>query len=354
MLKKKKNHNLTIYLSASLVAFALHYCFWYVVDPIIFDGGGFPFVLTLIKGLYSVIFACATIAICDVVICWGSKRQIDKYTLTLGLLVTNILVFLFAVVFVLSLNAILWEGNMNEVPHGIFIYYVIGLLISCAYVTWKYGLHLLSNEQIVAKMKLDQIKRGEEIANLQISILTEQINPHFIFNTLNVICAYVGPKPDKAICMIGEFADLYRYIAKHLTDKCERIDDAVNFNKQYLSMILCGCEDQYVCELDVAHVDGYLPLLSLQLVVENALAHNKHTVEEPLYIKMSCVGDYICVLNSNNPIQHSNSSLSIGLANLSRRYDLLCGKKIDITETAQFYTVKLPIIHANELPDSRG
>lgn len=353
MLRKNKNNNLTIYLLASLIAIALHYGFWHIVNPTLHYRGGVPFMMMLIKSLYCTVFACVTIAICNGVIRLGSKRQLNKYSLLLGLFVTNILVCIFSTIFVLTLSLILWEGSMKEVPHGIFIYYVIGLLITCAYIIWRYGQHLLNNEQMMAKIQLDRSMREEEIANLQLHILTEQINPHFIFNTLNVICAYVDPKPEKAIRMIGEFAEIYRYIAKHFTEKCERIDDAINFNKQYLSMILSGCEDQYVCVLDVSHVDGYMPMLSLQLVLENALIHNKHTSEDPLYIKISCMDDYICVTNSNNPINHTNTSLSIGMVNLCRRYDLLCGKKIDITETMQHYTVKLPIIHSNELPDSR-
>lgn len=153
--------------------------------------------------------------------------------------------------------------------------------------------------------------------------------------------------------MIGDFADIYRYVTRHYTEKCERITDAVEFNKRYLSMILTDSMNQYTCEIDLPKADGYLPMLSLQLVLENAFMHNKHTAEEPLYMKVYIEDDCICVTNSLNPISDSKKSLSVAIGNLCRRYEILCGKKLQIVDTDKFHTVKLPIIHEHELPHSR-
>lgn len=353
MLKQKKKYGMSTYLIASAIAFWLHYGFWYVVNPVIFYKGGFPWQITIMEFIYCTAFACGTIGICNIVISMLRKNPFRKYTLPFGLIIANTLVWLFTTIFVLTLNAILWNDNMTEVHQAIFIYCVIGLLITCTYGTWRFGKHLQSNEQIISKLQVERIKREEEISNLQLHILTGQMNPHFIFNTLNIICGNITSHPDKAIRMIGDFADIYRYVTRHYTEKCERITDAVEFNKRYLSMILTDSMNQYTCEIDLPKADGYLPMLSLQLVLENAFMHNKHTAEEPLYMKVYIEDDCICVTNSLNPISDSKKSLSVAIGNLCRRYEILCGKKLQIVDTDKFHTVKLPIIHEHELPHSR-
>lgn len=281
------------------------------------------------------------------------KYPLSKYKLPFGLIIANTLVWLYSTIFVLTLNAIFWKDDMPEVRQAIFIYCVIGLLIACSYGTWRFSKHLLSNEQIIYKLQIERIKREEEISNLQLHIFTGQMDPHFIFNTLNIICGNITLHPDKAIRMIGEFADIYRYVTQHYTELCERITDAVEFNKRYLAMILTDNMNQYICKIDLPKVDGYLPMLSLQLVLENALMHNKHTAKEPLHIKVYIDNNCVCVTNSLNPISDSKKNLSVAIGNLCRRYEILCGKKVMIMDTGEFYTVKLPIIQEHELPHSR-
>ena len=353
MLKQKKKYGMSTYLIASAIAFGFHYGFWYVVNPVIFYKGDFPWQTTILEFIYCTAFACGTIGICNIVVSMLRKYPLRKYTLPFGLIIANTLVWLFTTIFVFTLNAILWNDNMTEVRQAIFIYCVIGLLITCTYGIWRFGKHLLSNEQLISKLQIERIKREEEISNLQLHMLTGQMNPHFIFNTLNIICGNIASHPDKAIRMIGDFADIYRYVARHYTEKCERITDAVEFNKRYLSMILTDSMNQYTCEIDLPKADGYLPMLSLQLVLENAFMHNKHTAEEPLYMKVYIEDDCICVTNSLNPISDSKKSLSVAIGNLCRRYEILCGKKLQIVDTDKFHTVKLPIIQEHELPHSR-
>ena len=95
MLKQKKKYGMSTYLIASAIAFGFHYGFWYVVNPVIFYKGGFPWQTTILEFIYCTAFACGTIGICNIVVSMLRKYPLRKYTLPFGLIIANTLVWLF-------------------------------------------------------------------------------------------------------------------------------------------------------------------------------------------------------------------------------------------------------------------
>lgn len=155
----------------------------------------------------------------------------------------------------------------------------------------------------------------------QYAALTSQINPHFLFNSLNALSSLIGDDPKKALRFTKEFAKIYRYVLDSRGKLVVRLEEELNFINSflYLQSIRFDRALVYKSEVDVSCLDYYLPPLSLQLLVENAIKHNVISEENPLHIIITGTHGEISVRNNYQP-NNNNAPPGIGLKNLVERY----------------------------------
>jgi hypothetical protein len=180
----------------------------------------------------------------------------------------------------------------------------------------------------------------------QIELLKQQIDPHFLFNTLNALKILIRTDPDKAEKYAVELSNVYRYLLRHNRNKTVLLKEELDFLHAYLSLLQLRFEGnlQVNVAIDQALYNKMIFPLSLQLLVENAVKHNVVTKGCPLQVYIYSIGNTIAVENKINLRTTTDGVSQYGLAHLSKLYQLHYNKEIDIANTAPIFKVTLPLI----------
>jgi two-component system LytT family sensor kinase len=188
-------------------------------------------------------------------------------------------------------------------------------------------------------------KLVEQNLIFQNETLKNQVNPHFLFNSLNTLSSLVSTEPEMAEKFINRLSSIYRYILENCSRDRVSLELELAFIRDYF--FLHKIRDDEKIELEIQVSDpGKLEILpiSLQGLVENAIKHNKATREEPLKILIFIEGKEIAVKNNLQKMASQIKSTGIGLKNLSERVKLLTGKDLFIEETNTYFLVKMPLL----------
>lgn len=194
---------------------------------------------------------------------------------------------------------------------------------------------LLENEQL----------RTENLVN-QYEALKSQLNPHMLFNSLNTLYSLIRESPDKAQNYLQELSRVMRYTLHDNQSHTVALSEEMSFVRSYIYLLQMRYEDNLHFEIEIPQelLQRQVPLMAVQMLVENAVKHNEISNRKPLTIRICAQGDSLCVSNRIQPRLSDGSSTCIGLANLSKRYRLLFGRDITIEENEKNFQVTLPLI----------
>lgn len=193
-------------------------------------------------------------------------------------------------------------------------------------------------------MDREQILREENL-KYKYKSLKSQVNPHFLFNSLNTLSELVYDDAKKADNYIQQLSGIYRYVLENEETDLISLKEEIEFIRQYFNLQKVRDNDKIILEVDVQRQDDYKIIpVSLQLLVENALKHNSMSREKPLVIKIINNDDYIIVSNTIQRKNRLENSTRMGLLNLRERVRLIMGREIIINEETNQFVVKLPII----------
>lgn len=176
--------------------------------------------------------------------------------------------------------------------------------------------------------------------------LKSQVNPHFLFNSLNTLSSLVNTQVEIAGQFIGKLSTIYRYILDNSSKVKVPLKNEVIFIEDYFYLHKIRNEGKIHLTVEIKD-DEYnfevLPI-SLQLLIENAIKHNMATLEKPLKINIYVEGQHIVVRNNIQKMATMVVSTKIGLKNLNERVRLVTGKGILIEETTSDFLVKVPLL----------
>lgn len=179
--------------------------------------------------------------------------------------------------------------------------------------------------------------------------LKSQVNPHFLFNSLNTLSEIVYEDARKADNYIQKLSGIYRYILENEDTDLITLDTEVEFVKQYFDLQKDRNNDKIWLEIDISDAGQYQVLpVSLQILVENALKHNAMSHEYPLKIQIYNEPGYIVVSNAIQKKNTLESSTQTGLINLKERVKLIMDRELIVSEKDNNFVVKLPIIRTHE------
>ena len=200
-----------------------------------------------------------------------------------------------------------------------------------------------------------QVRETEKVKSealaLQYKVLQDQINPHFLFNSLNILGSLMDVDVQKAKQFNHELSLFYRTVLQFKDQDIVSLKEEIDFVKKYiyLQQIRFG-EALHVDIIANEGVEGKVIPLSLQALVENAIKHNEISKASPLQILIAISDDYELIVENNfQPKNLGEESSKTGLKNLSGRYEFLTGKKMNVINNGQYFRVCLPLIKQAEL-----
>ncbi|MDO5979558.1 sensor histidine kinase [Flavivirga spongiicola] len=218
-----------------------------------------------------------------------------------------------------------------------FIYFVVAIIAIFIARILRYQLSL--KEKLIEQEALKQQSLQNELMALK-----NQVNPHFLFNSLNSLSALVKENND-ATSFINKLSYLYRYILQSSERDLVTLEEELEFLKSYIYLIKVRYRSRFSINynLDESLLKKKVPILALQLLVENAVKHNEISEEHPLEVNIYSEDGFIVIENKIRPRKTLSSGTGNGLANLNKRYYALKKKHISISNTNNIFKVKLSV-----------
>ncbi len=182
-----------------------------------------------------------------------------------------------------------------------------------------------------------------EKQSLQSQLLTKNLEPHFLFNNLSILSSLMRKGSVEAEVFLDNLSEVYRYFLKHNESESVTLKKELEFLEQYNQLIVGRFGGIYQVKISVEDQSGYVVPFVLHNCIENAIKHNKANEKMPLAIEIIRNGDQVIV---SNPVrlQQNVESSGLGLVNISKRYELLLGKRIKYSEKNGFFIVEIPIV----------
>jgi len=188
-------------------------------------------------------------------------------------------------------------------------------------------------------------KLREENLVFQHETLKSQVNPHFLFNSLNTVSSLIQSQPEKAEEFINNLSSVYRYILENGQKDMVPLQSELDLINRYFDLHRVRDEEKILMSIDYSGAGNYQILpVSLQIPLENAIKHNTATRDNPLKISLYFEGQYIVVKNNLQKKSSQLKSTGIGLKNLAERLRLITGKDLITEETNEFFIVKIPLL----------
>lgn len=222
--------------------------------------------------------------------------------------------------------------------------YFARFLLSSVMITVVIRLILLMRESRNKDLINEQLRTA--YLQAQLKLLQEQLNPHFLFNTLSSLSAMVRENPNLAQSYILHLSKVFRYTLVHSGNDMVTIDTEFQHLESYIQLVKMRLENAFQIQININKdiSDKKLLHLSLQPLVENAVKHNKAINSSPLIVDIYEENGWLVVRNNLQPVISETESTGLGLTNLNERYRLQTNHEIEIYQNSEYFMVKLPLL----------
>jgi len=204
-----------------------------------------------------------------------------------------------------------------------------------------------TNELTQANTQL--LKVQKENLQSQFEVLKQQVNPHFLFNSLNVLTSLIKIDPDLAEAFTERLSKVYRYVLENKEKDVVSLSTELEFLNAYLFLLEIRFMKKLVVDIkiDKSYYDYQILPIAIQLLIENAIKHNTFSKARPLKIDVF-VDDKnnLNIINNLNKRETQFASTGVGLENIIRRYALVSDKKPEFTQTNDLFVARLPLLKA--------
>jgi fumarate reductase subunit C len=271
-------------------------------------------------------------------------KNYGKYRLLIGA-VGSVFLTMFTVFCIRLVIEIFYKGEDWEtfIKGEKSIFYAISLIITIFFSVLSHAIYFYKISQN-KKVKEQKIIAGT--ASAKFDALKNQLDPHFLFNSLNVLTSLIEEDPYQAQKFTTSLSKVYRYVLEQKNKDLVFVDEELQFAKTYVRLLKMRFEDSIVFEVPEksSNPEAKIIPLSLQLLLENAVKHNVVTSAKPLRIKVYEENGMLMVINNLQEKQVVKKSSGVGLKNIQERYEILSDKKVIITKEATEFIVALPIL----------
>lgn len=258
---------------------------------------------------------------------------------------SSFVVTLFVIFLLRIFIEVLIEGNTfynywsNEKLSNYVFAFVMTFIVLLSFYTFY--IYKAYNE---SKIKEQKIIAGT--ANAKFESLKNQIDPHFLFNSLNVLSSLIEENPDNAQKFTTSLSKIYRYVLEQKDKELVSVEEELAFAKTYMNLLKMRFENSISYELptNYSNSEAKVVPLSLQLLLENTIKHNIVSEQKPLYIKIYIENNYLVIENNLQKKEVLQDRKGVGLQNIINRYALISERKVLIEESNLFFKIMIPIL----------
>jgi hypothetical protein len=217
-------------------------------------------------------------------------------------------------------------------------------VICVVFVTHVYETVFLIKEREDDRLRVAELDRAR--ANAELAAFLAQVDPHFLFNSLNTLEHLITTDAERARVFTEHLAELQRYLLRQRGKTLVTLGEELGFVDDYVALMRIRFGDALVVDIDDAGADraARVPPTALQLLVENAVKHNELGEGRPLTVRITLGAAEITVENERRPRRTARASAGVGLANLDERVRLIAGKRITISERDGVFSVTVPLV----------
>ena len=258
------------------------------------------------------------------------------------------LMFVFSLIDIVVINylwfVVIFDWTAERMFTRIYPTMIIELVVTIVITSVFFAIEFFQSwrESAVREERLQK-----ESIKLQYNALKNQVNPHFLFNSLNTLTSLVYKDADQSARFIKQLSEVYRYVLEHRDTELVDLATEIGFCRKYIyfQKIRHGENLHVDFEIDPTANIKVVPM-SLQLLIENAIKHNEISEEKPLIIKVGIVEGFIVVTNTLQQRKTIPESGGIGLETLKRRYAFLSDKAFDAKRENGRFVVQIPVIES--------
>lgn len=262
------------------------------------------------------------------------------YAIISGVTGTVFTVFLVRVILVVVIMGI--DLKQFLMAEGVDDYYLPFFISAVA--TSGYYLVLYWKNTQETKVKESKIIAGQ--ASAKFDALKNQLDPHFLFNSLNVLASLIEENPRQATKFTTSLSKVYRYVLEQKNKELVPLEEELTFARTYMNLIKMRFEDSIVVDIpeQASHEEYKVVPLSLQLLLENAVKHNQVTPTKKLHITIYEEGNRLYIKNNIQEKQVVKKSSGVGLLNIRQRYHLLSNSQVEIKNDGLHFLVGIPML----------
>ena len=227
----------------------------------------------------------------------------------------------------------------NERPEN----YIGSSLITFVVVLGIHAFHFYK------KLQENRVKEQKIIAgtaSARFESLKNQIDPHFLFNSLNVLSSLIEENPDNAQRFTTSLSKVYRYVLEQKDKELVSIEEELSFAKTYMNLLKMRFENSLTYEIAIENIDPEAKVvpLSLQLLLENTVKHNVISEQKPLHIKITIEKEYLVIQNNFQKKEVLQERQGVGLQNIINRYGIITNRKVIVAQNEDAFIVKIPVL----------
>ncbi len=271
-------------------------------------------------------------------------ERFSKKRISLGFLgsfvISVVTIFLLRIV-----EDVLIEGSSFEVfyQNETMANYVVTIIITF-FVTLAF--HAFYFYKTYQENRVNQQKIIAGNASAQFESLKNQIDPHFLFNSLNVLSSLIEENPEIAQKFTTSLSKVYRYVLEQKDKELVSVAEEIAFAKTYMDLLLMRFENGITFEIpeNIDNEDAKVVPLSLQLLLENCIKHNVVSEAHPLHVKIGIVNNLLVVTNNLQKKETVLDRKGVGLENIINRYGILTNRKVLVEENEKEFKISLPIL----------
>lgn len=236
-----------------------------------------------------------------------------------------------------------WQQNINPLKLNLIYASLINLFF-----------HLLNTILYFFREYKNKWAEAEELkrisAQAEVQLVKSQINPHFLFNNLNVLSGMLIKNNPEANLFVEEFSKVYRYILNNHDKELVELKSELEFIQPYIFLLRKRFNEGLEIDINIPdhYKTRYVVPAALQMLIENAIKHNVVSRNKPLHISIHANGNETLIVTNNlQPKLAVEASTRIGLQNIRKRYELISGQNVIVKQTNREFEVVLPLLNLN-------
>ncbi len=271
-------------------------------------------------------------------------KKYARYKMIIGatgsIVITMLGIFFVRIITKVGFEGKDWNAFINDERA---VFYVIALLITIVISIFFHAVYFYREIQ---KNKVKEQKIIATTASAQFDALKNQLDPHFLFNSLNVLTSLIEEDPRQAQRFTTSLSKVYRYVLEQKNKELVTVEEELRFARTYVNLLKMRFEESIIFELpeQASNPEAKVVPLSLQLLLENAVKHNMVMPNKPLKITIYEEEGNLVVQNNLQPKQVVKKSSGVGLRNIQQRYAILTHRNVIINKTPSEFSVRIPML----------